>query len=283
MKRNILDATKLIDTLDQLCMRIEERFPGSSLYKVARQVHDIGKETDEVTGWIKKPNIWLRILVGGFIAAILLTLGYGLSKVQWTHSSFTVGDIVQIGEAGLNEIVILGAAVLFLVSIENKSKRKKVVQAINRLRSFAHIIDAHQLTKDPHSILEQKKNTAHSPKRKLTPYELGRYLDYCSELLSLTGKIGFLHAQAFDDPMTVQAVNELESLVNGLSQKIWQKIMIIQNSQTVQQPRKQRTRSKVNREPDATKESKTKNGEPARGNRSNTRRRNKKNDRVDAG
>jgi hypothetical protein len=32
--------------------------------------------------------------------------------------------------------------------------------------------------------------------------------------------------QKFDDPVTISAVNEVENLTNGLSRKIWQKIMI---------------------------------------------------------
>ncbi|MCP4151995.1 MAG: hypothetical protein GY757_29910 [bacterium] len=61
----------------------------------------------------------------------------------------------------------------------------------------------------------------------MTKYQLARYLDYCSELLSLTSKVGFLYIQHFNDPISVNAVNELENLTTGLSRKVWQKIMII--------------------------------------------------------
>jgi len=40
----------------------------------------------------------------------------------------------------------------------------------------------------------------------MTPFELGRYLDYCSEMLSLTGKVAALYAQDLDDPVVVEAV-----------------------------------------------------------------------------
>jgi hypothetical protein len=56
---------------------------------------------------------------------------------------------------------------------------------------------------------------------------LGRYLDYCSEMLSLVGKLAALYVQKFDDPVALAAVNEVEDLTTGLSRKIWQKIMII--------------------------------------------------------
>jgi len=33
----------------------------------------------------------------------------------------------------------------------------------------------------------------------MSPFLLCRYLDYCSELLSLTGKLAALYAQSFSD------------------------------------------------------------------------------------
>jgi hypothetical protein len=61
----------------------------------------------------------------------------------------------------------------------------------------------------------------------MTRFELGRYLDYVSELLSLVSKISALYIQRFDDEVVLGAVNELESFTTGLSSKIWQKIMIL--------------------------------------------------------
>lgn len=61
----------------------------------------------------------------------------------------------------------------------------------------------------------------------MTRFELARYLDYASEMLSLTSKIAALYVQYFDDRVALQAVNEIENLTTGLSRKIWQKVMII--------------------------------------------------------
>ena len=67
----------------------------------------------------------------------------------------------------------------------------------------------------------------------MTRPELGRYLDYCSELLSLTSKIAALFVERFNDPVTLSAVNEIESLTAGLSRKIWQKISMLLNTADV--------------------------------------------------
>jgi hypothetical protein len=58
-------------------------------------------------------------------------------------------------------------------------------------------------------------------------YELSRYLDYCSEMLSLNSKLAALYAQNFDDPVVLAAVDEVETLCTSLSGKIWQKMVIL--------------------------------------------------------
>jgi hypothetical protein len=83
------------------------------------------------------------------------------------------------------------------------------------------------LTKDPDTLTRVSTPTPNSPQRRHGSYELGRYLDYCSEMLSLIGNLGFLYVQDFDDHIANGAVNDLETLTTELSQKIWQKIMYI--------------------------------------------------------
>ena len=61
-----------------------------------------------------------------------------------------------------------------------------------------------------------------------------RYLDYCSEMLSLTSKVAVLFAQGFPDPVVTEAVSDIERIAAGLSQKIWQKIMILQSVAAIQ-------------------------------------------------
>ena len=87
----------------------------------------------------------------------------------------------------------------------------------------------HQLTKDPHRISQtiQYSKTGKSPELKLTRFELRRYLDYCSEMLSLTGKVAAVYVQEFEDGVAMASASELEILTTGLSGKIWQKISIL--------------------------------------------------------
>lgn len=220
-----LDSEKIVDTIGTLCRRIDERFPNSGLGNVCRELLTIAGESQERSAWIAKPQRTLRIIT----CILLITMAGGLAVILthagWPRGGFELGGLVQGLEAALNITILLGAAALFLVTVEVRIKRKRALKAIHELRALAHVIDMHQLTKDPERLRAQE--TASSPKRTLSGAELIRYLDYCSEMLSLIGKIAALYVQKFDDPVALAAVNEVEELTTGLSRKIWQKLMIL--------------------------------------------------------
>jgi hypothetical protein len=130
-------------------------------------------------------------------------------------------------EALANLVVLMGAAVLFLITIEQRLKRRRALRHLHELRAIVHVIDMHQLTKDPSTVVIVGGKTLSSPARTLEPYELSRYLDYCTEMMSLASKVAVLFAQTFPDAVVTEAVSDIERIASGLSQKIWQKIMIL--------------------------------------------------------
>ena len=162
-----------------------------------------------------------------FILLGVVGIIYTFTLVEFGLHDMTFRDAVALGEAAINDLILIGAAIFFLVTLETRVKRNKVTKFLNELRGIAHVIDMHQLTKDPTIPGDQQFNTKHSPSRNLTNFQLKRYLDYCSEMLALVGKVAALYAQRFPDDVVVRLVNEIESLTNGLSRKIWQKIMIL--------------------------------------------------------
>ena len=137
---------------------------------------------------------------------------------------------MQTLDASINDVVFLGIAIFFLVTVEARLKRRKALGSLQQLRSVVHIVDMHQLTKDPERLMSPQPDTSSSPARSMTPPELGRYLDYCSELLSLTSKIAASFVQSFNDPVVLSTVNEIETLATGLSGKIWQKITLLERA-----------------------------------------------------
>jgi hypothetical protein len=139
----------------------------------------------------------------------------------------SVADFFQGLDAAINAFIFVGLGVFFLFTLESRLKRRVALRALDDLRGIAHIIDMHQLTKDPEHVTRAAATTPSSPARTMTRDDLTRYLDYCSELLSVTSKLAALHMQSYSDPVVLDSVNGIQALTVGLSGKIWQKIMII--------------------------------------------------------
>jgi hypothetical protein len=225
-----LDAARIGQTTAVLRRRIKERFPESSLSAVCADVEEVAAAAEERCRWISEPKLWLRFAVGAVIAAIAVVSIVSTVSLTHTARSFALGEFVQIINAGLNNLVLIGAAIAFLITVETRIKRSQALAALHELRSLAHVVDMHQLTKDPDRVLAPLPDTTSSPRRELTPFQLTRYLDYCSEMLSIIGKIAALYAQHLRDPVVLDSVNEIETLAARLSQKIWQKITIVQTA-----------------------------------------------------
>ena len=230
VRNDILESDKIILTIEKLYLRIQDRFPDSGLLGVAHSLLEIAQESDRIIRWIEKPNYFFRIISILIIISLVGGLALAMSRFGFKED-FVFSDFVTLTEAAINEIILLGAGIIFIVTYEIRQKRKRVIAALNQLRSIAHVIDAHQLTKDPDAFSQGSQATAHSPERVFTPFQLSRYLDYCSEMLALTSKVAFLYVQKFNDPVAESAVNDLENLTLGLSSKIWQKIHMLRSTQ----------------------------------------------------
>lgn len=222
-----LNAAQIVATAERLQARIQERFSDSSLLKVCGELRQTIIEIGELAAWIRRPQFGFRILTGALLLILIAAIVGGVSRVSVRLTVETAPELLQALESGVNDVVFIGLGVFFLFTWEGRRKRARALRSIHQLRSLAHIVDMHQLTKDPERVVGSGPDTPSSPKRVMSPFELIRYLDYCSEMLSLISKAAALHVQGFDDPVTLAAVEQIEDLTNGLSRKIWQKIMIL--------------------------------------------------------
>lgn len=225
-----LDAEKIDASVVILAQRIEERFPGAGLGKVAQELHGLCAKAVQVAEVLRRPIIPLRIGIGLLTLLIIAGAGVAIYVATLPEEPITFPEVVQLLESGINDIVFIGIAVFFLASLERRLKRHRALAAIHELRSIAHVVDMHQLTKDPGRQVHVIGDTPSSPRRTLSPPELARYLDYCSELLSLTGKVAALYVERFDDSDVLSAVDEVEGLTTALSGKIWQKLVVIETA-----------------------------------------------------
>jgi hypothetical protein len=222
-----LDSEKIIATIESLKHRIDRRFPDAGLGGVVEELLRISRKTVERTTWIQKPHLPLRIAAGFLIAAIIALLVLMLLNIrQFRFDDY--GNFIQAFESSISSMVFIGAAILFFLSWENRIKRRRALDAVHELRAIAHIVDMHQLTKDPESYFAPTSPAFVPARRGMSPFELNRYLDYCSETLALVSKIAALYVQNFQDPVLLDAVDDVEDLAAGFSRKIWQKITILE-------------------------------------------------------
>jgi hypothetical protein len=219
----------VVDTIERLVARIFERFGDCGLYKLCTQLLVIAKLDTRRAVNIGRSYIWLRVLVFATIAAGFAVLARMLSLIDFTNAAAdSVSSAAQGIEAAANLTILGGAAILSLLKLEERLKRRRALAALHELRSIVHVIDMHQLTKDPSKFVV-RANTPSSPPLLLNEFQMTRYLDYCSEMLSLTSKVAVLFGQSLDDRAVAEVVSDIERVSAGLSQKIWQKIMLLQD------------------------------------------------------
>jgi hypothetical protein len=224
-----LDAGSIVATLERLRARIVERFPTAHLKNVCGELVAVGHETAAGVDALARPILWLRLVAGLVVAAWLGGTAFVLGELNWAEIGRRADatSLAQGLDSAVNLLLLAGAAVWFLLTLEQRWKRSRTLKALYQLRSFAHVIDMHQLTKDPTAILGNGQPTASSPVRRMSEFELARYLEYCAEMLALTAKLAALYAARTNDEQVMGAVNDVEDLASNLGRKIWQKIMII--------------------------------------------------------
>lgn len=216
-----LDPVRILETLERLGDRIDARFPNYGIGRVCRELIDTARFTTEKAARLAAPNWPLRFAVGLIIVAGVWAQFEAAELLHLEDVETNIG-LLQSLEAAVNLLILFGGAAWFLMTLEERFKRQRALDALHQLRSMAHVIDMHQLTKDPTALLQER-----APPRQMTKFELTRYLDYCAEMLSLIGKLAALYADRMRDPVVIEAVTEIENLTTGLARKIWQKITLI--------------------------------------------------------
>lgn len=223
-----LQPERVLETIVTLEQRIVERFPQSGLLGVCRELQSQARQAEQLVQRLGRPVWPLRIGVGlGAIGLVAMAGWIVRSALQTSTAIGAFGELLQATEAGFNVIIMLALAMMSMVTLEARLKRRSALRSLHRLRSIVHIIDMHQLTKDPEFVLFGATTTLSSPPRTLTRFLLVRYLDYCAELLALASKVAALHVQYLEDDVVLEAVSDIETLTGSLAGRIWQKIMIL--------------------------------------------------------
>jgi hypothetical protein len=217
-------------TVAHLERRIFARFGERGLTKAAR---DLGRlvvlvqsQADQSRDRLRRLTLAARAAGIAIVAVALVALFFGL------RPAVVVGlprpaDWVFLVESVVNDLVFAAIAVVFLWALAQRMERRQLLQLLHRLRSLAHVIDMHQLSKDPEQLSPSYTPTPQSIVHGLDSDQLYHYLTYCSEMLSLTAKTAALCGEHSTDSVVLDTISYIETLTTELSNKIWQKISLL--------------------------------------------------------
>jgi hypothetical protein len=232
MRYRSLESNEIIHTIDELHMRISQRFPKSDLSGVCEELLVVAKETEAKSQAVNAPNYPLRAI----ILLVLLSAGtivfLLVRAAQLKQGEVEIFGLFQGLESGTNLIIFTSVAVYFLFSFESRIARTRALKDLNELRSIIHVIDMHQLRKDPSELLSAESTDG------MSRYDLTRYLGYCSVMLSLGAKLAALYAQKLPDEVVIDAASDLQNVAGGLSLKIWQKIAVLESYEEFREKQK---------------------------------------------
>ena len=225
-----LQAEPVAQTVARLQERIEARFPARGLSQVAATLHGlVGEVADDASAHrhrIRTTRLVSRALAALIAVGTVVVLALAVRSARGDAGPDGL-DWLPLLETTINDLVFAAIAVFFLYTVPERLQRGSILKLLHRLRSLAHIIDMHQLTKDPERLRSSFVPTSVSVEVDLDRDQMERYLDYCSELLSLVGKTAALCAEESRDSVVLDTVSTIETLTTGMSRKIWQKISVL--------------------------------------------------------
>jgi hypothetical protein len=214
----------------QLERRIFARFGERGLTKASR---DLGRlvvlvQSEAGQSRARLRRMTLAARTGGItiVAATVIGLVFSLRSAVMGGLTKTA-DWVPLVESVVNDLVFVAIAVVFLWAFPERLERRALLRLLHRLRSLAHVIDMHQLSKDPEQLSPTYVPTAQSVQHGLDADQLHHYLTYCSEMLSLTAKTAALCGEHTTDSVVLETISYIENLTTELSNKIWQKISLL--------------------------------------------------------
>ena len=225
-----INPDRLTATVNEIHCRIVERFPTADLRTVAAR---IALMVEGVTGRVRsdaRAGMFARFLLllivvvllggGGYVAA---TLGPTMTIPSWT-------ELVQVGEAGLQLLILLGLGMLWCWSSARRARRARQLGYLSELRGIVHILDLYQLDKDPDRLFRAPSaSTESSPKLGdvNNAFLMGRYLDYVSELLAVVSTLAAYYADETDDDAVLGVVREIGSIAASHRVHIGQKAAVL--------------------------------------------------------
>ncbi|MFD2797309.1 hypothetical protein ACFS27_27370 [Promicromonospora vindobonensis] len=230
-----LEAVPVIETVRRLCDRIGARFPDRGIHRVAQELASLTEQVADTSAGSRRRSRLVRTgsraMIGVVVLVALVAFGFAV-EAAFTEAPDNGLDWLPLIESAVNDLVFVAIAVVVLHSLPERAQRSDLLAKLHRLRSLAHIIDMHQLTKEPESLRDAFAGGTDGDVD-LTPEQVEYYLEYCTELLSIVSKAAALCAEESQDEIVLSTVSTIETLTMSMSRKVWQKITVLSEQRTV--------------------------------------------------
>ena len=225
-----LEPVPVIETARRLRDRIGARFPDRGIHRVAQELVSLTEQVADTSAGSRRRSRLVRsashTVIGIVVLVALVAFGFAV-EAAFTDAPDNRLDWLPLIESAVNDIVFVAIAVVLLYSFPERVQRADLLAKLHRLRSLAHIVDMHQLTKEPESLRDAFVNGTDGADICLTPEQIEYYLEYCTELLSIVSKAAALCAEESQDDIVLNTVSTIETLTMGMSRKVWQKITVL--------------------------------------------------------
>jgi len=221
-----LDPSRIIETAEDLAQRIDQKLPGSTLAGLAAELVRIARDTDQRVQQARKPILAIRFASVIAIGCGLLGLWYLVRHIHTRWEFGTVTDLFEATDAGFNILVVLAGALWFLITLEARLKSKKVLESIQELREFIHVIDATQLYYTP----EIYHHDAESPSNRWRFDHT--YLLACSLMLGVISNLAALYTRGAAGDSIMRAAADVEMFAAALTGKLYAKAEFVRLSPT---------------------------------------------------
>jgi len=206
-----------METAENLASDIGEKLPGSSLAGLAVELAQIAHATVERARQARNPIYAIRVVSLLAICASLLGLWYLLDHIHTRWEFGTITEVFEAADAGFNLLVLLAGALWFLITFENRIKRKRALESIEELREFIHVIDVTQLFYTP---LVYSPDPAAARTSVTFDYT---YFLYCTQMLAVISNLAPLYTRGAAGDSILRAASEVEMLANAITAKLLSK------------------------------------------------------------
>jgi hypothetical protein len=216
-ERHRLDPARIIETAENLARVIGEKLPGSSLADLAVELSQIAHAIVERARRARRPIFVIRVVSVLAVSTSLLVLWYLLNHIHTRWEFGTITEVFEAADAGFNLLILLAGALWFLITFENRIKRKKALEFIEELREFVHVIDVTQLFYTPLVY-----NSEAAAGRTSATFDYTYFL-FCTQMLAVISNLAPLYTRGAAGDSILRAASDVEQLANAITVKLLSK------------------------------------------------------------